>query len=173
MKQQEGYEWYPVYTLPRGEKKTFETLQKKGFQVYLPLRKTLKQWSDRKKWVEEPLFPSYLFVHIHPAESDRVLAVQGVVRFIYFSGKAATVPLKQMNMLRNYLEGHPDPEVVYDSFAKGQKVKITSGKFKGYEAEMVSHKQENRLILRLDALGQSLLLHIRAEDVVPVLASQD
>ena len=35
----------------------------KGIESYLPLKKVLKQWSDRKKWVEEPLFRSYIFIH--------------------------------------------------------------------------------------------------------------
>lgn len=168
MKQQEGYEWFPVYTLPRSEKKTFTTLKAKGFEVYLPLRKTLKQWSDRKKWVEEPLFPSYIFVYINAAEYDKILHVQGVVRFIYFSGKAAIVPLKQMNLLKNYLEGHSNPEIALEALAKGQRVKIISGKFTGMEAELVSYKKQQRLILRMEALGQSLLLDIRADEVIPL-----
>lgn len=57
----EQYHWYPVYTNPRAEKKTYEQLVRKSIEVYLPLKKTLKQWSDRKKWVQEPFNLFYLF----------------------------------------------------------------------------------------------------------------
>ncbi|RRN77295.1 UpxY family transcription antiterminator [Pseudoxanthomonas sp. SGD-10] len=162
------YRWYPIYTNPRAEKRTAEELEKRGIEVYLPLQKTLKQWSDRKKWVEEPLFKSYLFVYISHREYDLVLQTFGVVRFIYFSGKVAYVPQRQMDMLQNYLNGNADSEIIPTQIEKGQLVKIVSGKLKGYEAEMVSWQQQQRLILRLDALGQSLLLNIHVKDVEPV-----
>jgi transcriptional antiterminator RfaH len=68
-----GYKWYPVYTHPRAEKKACQALINKGIETYLPLHKQLKQWSDRKKWVEEPLIKSYLFVRITTLEQTKVL----------------------------------------------------------------------------------------------------
>jgi transcriptional antiterminator RfaH len=162
------YNWYPVYTQSRSEKKTELVLRKKGIQTYLPLHKTLKQWSDRKKWIEEPLFKSYIFVHISNKEYDSVVQTTGVVRFIYFSGKVCSIPYREMNLLKNYLEGNYEPEVTQEQLSKGQLVKIVSGKLKGYEAEMVTWQNTNRLIVRLDALGQSLLLKIHAKDIEPV-----
>lgn len=163
----EYYRWYPVYTLPRAEKKTADNLKKRGIQVYLPLQKTLRQWSDRKKWIEEPLFKSYLFVYLSNKEYDQVVQTYGIVRFIYFSGEIAYIPDKQIQMLQNYLNGQAEPEITFDRLEKGQKVKIISGKLKGYEAELVSWKQQQRVILRLDALGQSLILNINASDIIP------
>ncbi len=58
----QNYRWYPVYTRSRAEKKAHEELNRKGILSYLPLKKTVKQWSDRKKIVEEPLIKSYLFI---------------------------------------------------------------------------------------------------------------
>ena len=77
--------WYPVYTHARAEKKAHEALLKKGIETYLPLNRQLKQWSDRKKWVEEPFIKSYLFVNISDQEQMEVLMTKGVARFIYFS----------------------------------------------------------------------------------------
>ncbi|OAQ38616.1 antitermination protein NusG [Pedobacter psychrophilus] len=161
----ETYRWYPIYTLPRAEKKTHNLLEKKGINTYLPLYKTLKQWSDRRKWVEEVLFKSYLFVYISHKEYDLVIQSYGVVRFIHFSGKAAFIPDKQIEILKNYLSGEQIPELTFEDLAAGQKVKIISGKLKGYDAELVSWQQQQRLVLRIDALGQSLLLRISAADV--------
>lgn len=169
LKIDETYRWYPVYTLPRAEKKTHELLVKRGITSYLPLFKTLKQWSDRKKWVEEVLFKSYLFVYISHKEYDTVVQSYGIVRFIHFSGKAAHIPDIQMETLKNYLSGDVAPEITFEKLGVGQKVKIIAGKLKGYEGELVSWRQQERLVLRLEALGQSLLLKISAADVEPMI----
>ena len=78
------YRWYPVYTNSRAEKKAYQELQRKGIEAYLPLKKEWRQWSDRKKIVEEPLFKSYIFVRISNKEHAEVLMTQGVSRFLYF-----------------------------------------------------------------------------------------
>jgi len=164
----ESYNWYPVYTKSRFEKKTYDFLMKKGIEAFLPIHKQLKQWSDRKKWVEEPLFKSYLFVRISLKEYDQVIQTNGVVRFIYFSGKIATISDAQITQLKNVLTENYEPEITFNKLEKGQKVKIIEGSLKGYEAEMVMWQQQNRLVLRIDALGQSLLLKIPAGYVQPV-----
>jgi len=71
--------WYAVYTKSRTEKKLTGRLNEKGIESYLPLRKTLKQWSDRKKIVEEPLISSYVFVNIQNSRYYDVLNTQGAV----------------------------------------------------------------------------------------------
>lgn len=164
----EVYKWYPVYTKSRTEKKTCDLLTKKGIETYLPINKQLKQWSDRKKWVEEPLFKSYLFVKISLKEYDLVLQTQGAVRFIYFSGVLATIPDAQILQLKSILTENYEPEVCFSKLEKGQKVTIIEGNLKGYQGEMVMWQQQNRLILRIDALGQSILLKIPAGYVIPV-----
>lgn len=168
LKIDEVQRWYPVYTLPRAEKKALQLLEKKGITAYLPLYKTIKQWSDRKKKVEEVLIKSYLFVHISNKEYDTVIQTPGVVRFIYFSGKVAYVPDFQIETLKHYLSGEHIPEITFEKMEVGQRVKIVTGKLKGYEAELISWKQQDRLVLRLDALGQTLLLKISAADVEPI-----
>jgi transcription antitermination factor NusG len=162
------YKWYPLYTKSRTEKKICTLLNKKGIETYLPLNKELKQWSDRKKWTEEPLFKSYIFVKISAVEYDSVIQTPGAVRFIYFSGKLATIPEKQIEQLKKILEQDYQPEICFNKLEKGQTVKIIDGSLKGYEGEMVSWQQQNRLILRIEALGQSLLLKIPAGYVIPI-----
>src|SRR4051812_43960085 len=92
--------WYPVYTHARAEKKACQALIKKGIETYLPLNRQLKQWSDRKKWVEEPFIKSYLFVYITEQEQMEVLMTKGIARFIYFSGKITCMPFTQIDELK-------------------------------------------------------------------------
>ncbi|NTV84857.1 MAG: UpxY family transcription antiterminator, partial [Bacteroidales bacterium] len=96
--------WFAVYTNPRTEKKAHAELISKGIDAYLPLQRTLKQWSDRKKWVEEPLFRSYIFVNITKSQYFDVLNTTGIVRYITFEGKAVPIPPRQIDAIRYYLE---------------------------------------------------------------------
>src|ERR1017187_6919584 len=92
--------WYAVYTKPRSEKKLAMRLNEKSIEAYVPLRKTLKQWSDRKKMVEEPMISSYVFVNVSKENYFEVLNTPGAVRFIWFSGKPAIIPEKQIRNLK-------------------------------------------------------------------------
>src|SRR5690242_4387425 len=98
--EQQSYSWYPVYTRPRAEKKALQALESRGIECYLPLQRQLKQWSDRKKWVEEPLIRSYLFVRIAARDQPAVLMTPGISRFIYFGGKVAVMPERQIRDLK-------------------------------------------------------------------------
>ena len=95
--------WYALYTKSRTEKKTGQELVSKGIETFLPLEKILKEWSDRKKWVEEPLFRSYIFVHINKAEHFKVLNASGIVRFITFEGKAVPIPDLQIEAIKQFI----------------------------------------------------------------------
>lgn len=150
------YKWYPIYTRSRFEKKTQLELEKKQITTYLPLKKVLKQWSDRKKIVEEPLLKSYLFIYISIKEYNEVLLTPGFSRFIYFSGKIASIPEKQIQDLRLLLANSTDLELIEYNISPGEKVLIKAGPFKGITAELVSLKSKKSLILRLDQLGCSI-----------------
>ena len=110
----ENCNWYPVYTNPRAEKKAFEALVNKGINAYLPLHRQLKRWSDRKKWVEEPFIPSYLFVYIKPSDQAEVLMTKGIARFIYFSGKIASMPQRQIADLKLLMASPYELEITED-----------------------------------------------------------
>ncbi|MBM3931167.1 MAG: antitermination protein NusG, partial [Sphingomonadales bacterium] len=76
-------QWHVVYTLPRHEKKAARELELQGLEHWLPLHKVRKQWSDRRKWVEEPLFRSYLFVLVTPKTYFDILNTYGIVRYLF------------------------------------------------------------------------------------------
>ena len=80
----ENKKWYAIYVKSTNEKKVFKTLDDIGIESFLPLITKMKQWSDRRKKVEEPLFRSYLFVNITLSDYYKVLNVNGVVKFISF-----------------------------------------------------------------------------------------
>lgn len=164
----QNYRWYPVYTRSRAEKKTYDALIRKGIISYLPLRKTLKQWSDRKKIVEEPLIKSYIFVYISSKEYAEVLMTNGIVRFIYFSGKIAAMPDQQIDHLKLLLATEEELTVFDYDIKPGEKVLIKAGPFKDMVAEMVSAHSKQRIILRLDKIGYAIEINTSMAFVEPI-----
>lgn len=154
--------WYPVYTHPRAEKKAYQALIDKGIEAYLPLRRQLKQWSDRKKWVEEPFIKSYLFVHITEYEQTETLMTRGISRFIYFGGKVAAMPDRQVDDLRLLMTSSLELEITEENLSPGEKIIIKAGPLKGMTGEIISYRSQKQLILRLESLACSIIIHVAA-----------
>lgn len=162
------YKWYPIYTRSRAEKKTQQALNQKNIISYLPLVKVVKQWSDRKKIIEEPLLKSYLFIYISSKEYSEVLMTYGITRFIYFSGKIASIPNKQLEDLKLLLADGNELELIEYNISPGEKVLIKAGPFKGIIAELVSLKNKKNLVLRLENLGYSILINTSLAYIEPL-----
>jgi transcription antitermination factor NusG len=157
--------WYALYTNPRAEKAVNERLQKKHVETYLPIQIKLRQWKDRKKWVEEPLIKSYIFVKINEREYFDVLNTPGIVRYVTFSGKAAVIPEWQILALKKLLETKHDFEVNTNTFQKGAHIKVISGILKGIEGELVSYKDEKMLLIRIEHISHNLIVKVPIEQV--------
>jgi transcriptional antiterminator RfaH len=154
--------WYPVYTHPKAEKKAYQALINKGIQAYLPLRRELKQWSDRKKWVDEPFIKSYLFVNIAEHEQTKVLMTKGISRFIYFGGKIASMPNRQVDDLRLLMTSSLELEITEENLSPGEKIIIKAGPLKGMTGEIISYRSQKQLALRLESIGCSIIIHVAA-----------
>ncbi len=160
--------WYAVYTLPRSEKKVADRFEKAGISYYLPLYKQLKKWSDRKKWVEEPLFKSYIFVQISEAEYFKVLNTLGVVRFITFSGKAVYIPQREIEIIQKLLLEFPDDLEVADNLSPGTPIEIIAGAMMGIKGELVDYRGEKRASIKVEYINQSVLINIPASFISPL-----
>lgn len=152
------YNWYAAYTKSRNEKKVLALLQKENIEVYLPLQKKLKQWSDRKKWVEVPLFNSYIFVKISEKEYYNVLKTQGIVKYISFEGKAVPIPENQIFTLKKIVAENIDFEVSSEIFKKGDQIRIDSGSFAGIFGELIEVRENKKFLIRIEPIGYSLLI---------------
>ncbi len=155
--------WYAVYTRSRAEKKVELELQLQGIECYLPLQKKLRQWKDRKKWVEVPLMPGYCFVHIHRGEYDRVLQTNHVVCYITFEGKAAVVRTEQIEALQTMLrQSDFEVEVSYENFEKGKRVEIIEGPLIGLRGELSEVRGKHKFLLRIEQLDKNFIVEVPA-----------
>ena len=167
--------WHALYVRSRAEKKVFDQLQDKGFEAYLPMLTRLKQWSDRKKKVDEPLFRSYVFVRNNERQHYDVLSVYGVVRFVTFEHKAVIVPDKQIIAIKKYLDNPVDDEdeLKNINLKEGQLVRITNGSMQGLIGRLVSVKSKRCLLVNIDVVWQSIPVSIPRTKVEPIQENQE
>lgn len=152
--------WYAVYTKSNYEKKIFNELLRKSIETYLPLHKSLRQWSDRKKWVEEPLIRSYLFVRATSLDYYKILSIPGVVRFVSFSGKPAPIPDYQIETLKKLMVEVPEFEISTEKFKAGDPVEIIAGNLMGISGELIEYKGKKKVVVKIDHIQHSLLINI-------------
>lgn len=152
--------WYALYTKPRHEKKLADLLNSKGIEAYSPVRKVLKQWSDRKKWVEEPLIRSYCFVRANPDWYYEALNTFGAVRYIWFSGQPAPIPDRQIKTLKALMGSDLEVDTVTSLLKPGSIVKVIAGPLFGTVGELVSIAGRKKVIIRIDHLDAAISVTI-------------
>ncbi|MBE0648314.1 MAG: UpxY family transcription antiterminator [Bacteroidales bacterium] len=152
--------WWALYSKPRHEKKLADLLNERGIEAYTPVRKVLKQWSDRKKWVEEPLIRSYTFVRAEEQYYFDALNTHGAVRYVWFSGKAATIPNRQINILKAIVGSDLEVDTITTSLKPGSMVKVMAGPLIGTVGELVSIAGNKKVIIRIDHLETVLSVTI-------------
>ncbi|RUT77865.1 UpxY family transcription antiterminator [Ancylomarina longa] len=148
------YAWHAIYTRSRAEKRLFLDLCSKSFECYLPLKKELRQWSDRTKWVEEPLIRSYLFVRVSEREYYDAINSRYAVGYVTFGGKAVPIPDCQIEALRTFLQDeNRKVDLCQENLQKGELVEVVGGPLKGVQGEILQIKGQNRIVIRFDSLG--------------------
>lgn len=160
--------WYAIYVRSKAEKKVAFELSRAGIDHYLPLKKVLKQWSDRKKWIEEPLFKSYIFVHLDQSDYYKALQIHGAVKYITFEGKAVAIPPIQIDAIRYYLNEKTPDEIEQHKWEKGQKVEVISGSMAGLIGNLVQLKGKHWLIIEIEAIGHSINIQIQKSKIKPI-----
>ena len=158
--------WYAIYTRPRSEKKVHNLLIENGYNAYLPLMTTVRQWSDRKKKVQLPLISSYVFVNTNESNLKNILPINGVVRVLKHLGKPAIIKDYEIENLRILLEDTDNINFIRDThFKKGDSVLVEKGVFKGLIAECIEFNGKHRVIVRIEALGDLIEVNIPLSQV--------
>ncbi len=164
--------WYALYTRPRHEKKVFEILSNKSNEVFLPLLKTRRQFKDRKREVELPLFPSYIFSKFEFKERFSILETHGVIKIVNFQGNAAVVAEWQIESLKQILE-NPETLQLETYFKQGDVVEVKEGPFKGLRGTVKQLRGESRLAITIDGIMQSISVEIDPDSVETVSLAQE
>lgn len=167
-KSDKGTHWYILYTAPRAEKKACNELIRHQYEVYLPLVKTLRYWSDRKKWVEMPLFNSYIFVYTSLANYYELLNVDGIVKFVTFEETPAVIKQSEIDLIKTMLTNYSDIEATTEKLEPGTKIKVIAGPMTGQQGELIEYKSKKTVMIELQTIGFSLLVQLPGNIIRPL-----
>ena len=160
--------WFALYTKPRSEFKAAEQLKILSIEYYLPLATTIRQWSDRKKKITEPVIRGYIFINAD--ERERLLALEqfSIVRCVSERGRPAVIPQWQIDNLRKMLEYHGDFQVM-QGLIPGKKIKIIDGPFAGVVATYREIENERTISVSIELLNRSVIAHLPKESVIEII----
>src|SRR6266487_379982 len=134
--------WYAVYTRPRWEKKVAEILTRKKIENYCPLNKVVRQWSDRKKILLEPMFTSYVFVKASEKEHLEIRKVDGIINFVYWLSKPAIIRNEEIDCIKKFLNDYNNVQVEKTPININATVRITQGPLMEYEGNVIAIKNK-------------------------------
>ena len=151
--------WYAIYTRPRWEKKVNSVLHDMGIESYCPLNKVRRRWSDRIKTIEEPLFKSYIFIKIPEKQRTEVRMVTGVINFVYWNGKPATIKEREIDTIKRFLDEHENVQLQPMELKPNQQVHIISGIFMDRGAKVLEVGKKMAKVA-IESLGCELVAYI-------------
>ncbi len=147
--------WHAVYTKPRWEKKVAAMLEAKGIEYYCPLNKVVKQWSDRRKTVLEPLFKSYVFIKVPDEKKWEVLNINGIINYVTWLGKPAKIKENEIATIRKFLKEFSSFEVVEGPLEINSRVKVKQGALMNYHGILLQISG-NRASVKIESMGLQL-----------------
>ena len=162
--------WYAAHTRANHEKRVAEQLLLREVEHFLPLYQSVRKWADRRKRLEVPLFPGYIFVRLPLQERLRVLEIPSVARLVGFDKLPAALRDDEMEAMRNGLTR--DLRAVPHPYLKvGRRVRIIRGPLETCEGILLRNKGDFRVVLSVDLIMRSVAVEVGAEDIVPVSGS--
>jgi transcription antitermination factor NusG len=157
--------WYAFYTHARREKRVHEVFQQRGFESYLPVATRMRQWHDRRKLIEWPLFPSYVFGRFRAPTLEAVLKIAGVADIVRFGSRPATIPEEEIDNIARFAralgQAGIDPPRV--PFKDGCAVRIVAGPFQGVYGTVPAADRETPVLVGLRALGMGFEVEVPAQ----------
>jgi transcriptional antiterminator NusG len=153
--------WFAVQTRPRYERKANTELQEKGVQAFLPLHSEIHQWSDRKRIVEMPLFPGYIFVRVTPSVDDRVrvLRTNGVVNFVGARNMGVAIPDSEIDSVQSVVKSGL-PFRPYPHLEIGQRVYVRGGCLDGVQGVLTAVNGDRGLVVSVNLIQRSIAMRI-------------
>jgi transcription antitermination factor NusG len=165
-KNERAPKWHIAYTFPKAERKANKKLELMGVATFLPLHMVIRKWSDRKKKLEVPLFPNYIFINTTEHQRYEILQIKELVRYVSFDGKPAIVSETLIESLRKMLKG--SVEVSDEEFYEGMHVRVTNGLFMGAEGILVRKNSKSRLVIQIKVLRRTVSVDISSSSIIPV-----
>jgi transcription antitermination factor NusG len=158
------FKWYAVYTKPRWEKKVSESLTKEKFESYCPLNLVVRQWSDRRKKVSEPLFTSYVFVRATEQQHAELKKVNGIINMVYWLNKPAVIKDREIGAIKEFLEEYKNVRLEKTRVNVNDMVRVIRGPLTEYEGNVIGIKS-NTVKIVLPSLGFLMIAEVEKSNI--------
>jgi transcription antitermination factor NusG len=155
--------WLVFYVIVRHEKTVSRQLADRGVEHYLPLYDSARRWKDRKVVVSMPMFDGYVFARCSPADRNRVLGINAVVRCLSSQGAPVVIPDDEFARMRNLFETQNAQPYPY--LEAGKRVRLWGGALEGFEGRYIRRKGKHRAIVQLDHIMRAVLVDVDVADL--------
>ncbi|MBE9660382.1 UpxY family transcription antiterminator [Mucilaginibacter myungsuensis] len=156
--------WLAAYVRPKYEKKIIQKLADKQVEHYCPFTKVVRQWSDRKKVIEVPLFSGYIFVKITDKEMLKVREIDGVINFVYWLQRPAVIKEEEIDIIKMFLKEYDNVSIEKKHFSKNDIVRITGGPLL-FQEGVITEVFNKTVKVDLPSLGYQMMATIDKDDL--------
>lgn len=157
--------WYVFYTAPRAEKAIQKELYFRGYEIFLPMTKTLRIWKNRqKKMVDQVLFPGYIFVKTEVNYLYKICQISKIMAYIHCGGEPSIISSKCIEGIKRMLNLDRELTVEYE-FIVGDKVKIIYGPLAGYQGILIKKNSKTRFGIQLEKINHTVLIDICMNEI--------
>jgi transcription antitermination factor NusG len=164
--------WYAAYTCSRHEKRVAAQLAQRSVEHFLPVYESMRRWKDRRRWLQMPLFPGYVFVRITTGDRLKVLEVPGVVRLVGFNGVPIPLPDREIEAIRNALFQNIRAEP-YQLLTSGRKVQVKRGPLMGLKGVFIRRKGRTGIVLSMELIQRAILVDLEGADIEVLAVRED
>ncbi|MCC6590607.1 MAG: UpxY family transcription antiterminator [Bryobacterales bacterium] len=159
-----GSAWYAIQVKTTWEKQAGQLLENKGYEIFVPLRKTKRKWSDRTKEMEVPLFPSYIFGRFDAKNRLPILTTPAVFGIVSAGKQLLPVPDEQVEAIQNLIKS--GVSILSSPFLKiGQRVVVEGGALDGQKGILTRFKNSWRVVISVDLIQQAVAVEVDREQV--------
>jgi len=156
--------WFVFYTYPKAEKSISTQLANAGYETYLPLQEEVRQWHDRKKKLQIPIFPNYIFIKTEIVKIYEVLKFPRIVRCIKFNNKPSQVRDDEIALIKN-IEHNCTNVIVSNKLEKGERVTIQGGPLNGLQGIIEESRDIRHIIVNIDSISYSLRVLLSPNEI--------
>ena len=161
--------WYALTVRHQHERRTAQTLSAQGWATLVPLYRTKRQWSDRVKEIDLPLFAGYVLCRFAAGDRMRIEDTPGVVTIVEFGGQPAPLRESEVEEIRR-IASSPLPLLPWPYLKAGDAVRLERGPLKGLEGTLVRHRDQYRLVVGIELLQRSIAVEVSPEMITPLRA---
>jgi transcription antitermination factor NusG len=163
-----SYKWNILFVKTNHELKVQKYIERFGVKTYLPVRKLLSQWSDRKKWIDRPMFPGYVFIRVSCQEFFTVLSHNSIISYVKSGGNPVFISEEQISIMQKIESEYLEHISECDCFTCGDHIRIIAGPLKGLEGRILRIDSNDYFVIDLPEINKSLKIRIKKEMIVTI-----